>query len=96
MLSLVIKSISGVHSVIPQVKVVVVVDTELGSILLEQLVDVNHTVLVFLSGLPLRQAPQVLNFLTLRLIIGDLALQPALHLIFADVGELMSWQQPRE
>ena len=70
------------------------VDTELCGILLEQIVDVDHAGLVFLCFLSLGQASKILNLLTFCLIIGNLALKSALYLIFADIGELMSWQQP--
>ena len=70
------------------------IDTEFGGILLEQIVDINHAFLVFLSSLSLGQASKILNLLTFCLIIGNLALKSALYLIFIDICELMSWQQP--
>lgn len=70
------------------------VDTELGGILLEQIVDVDHAILVFLCFLSLGQASKILNLLAFCLIIGNLAFKSALYFIFADIGELMSWQQP--
>ena len=90
MLSLVVKSKFRVHFVLPKIQCVVVIDTELGGILLEKLVDINHASLVLLSSLPLCQAPQIFNLFAFCLIIGDLTLHSAFYLFFTDIGKLMS------